>query len=684
LRIRTQFFITMVVFSLTLSVIAVSVWITGRQVVSLEEEADRAVEVGYGTSELGYLAGDYVLHREEQQRVRWYAHWESVSQEASRLAPASSEERALVRVLRSDLTRLKVVFEDVVQTSRDSSQTLVPVSWSRMAVQNQTLAFDSKRLSHVLRERKADVQRRNALLILTLLALFGAYFATNYIIVYRRALRSLAAVQAGTEIIGRGDLDHTIPVMSKDEIGSLSRAFNKMTVDLKGVTASKSQLETEIAEREAAEGALKDSFVQIEKLSEARLQELWTTKRLLEAADEVARWTDVEKLAGRLARILLQVTSHSRASVASWDETSGHIRVMASEGSMPLSTGDQWPIEEVSAAARHAIRGNSATVWDVDELPEEERGVVASEHSIGHALYVPLVQRDNVVGLIMLDDPGDKRTFNEREIQLVGGIAAQAAVAFENARLFEAQRTIADRLQSALLVLPDSVPGIEFAHEYHSASVAARVGGDFYDLFELNEDHVGMVIGDVAGKGLDAAVLTSMVKNTIRAHANEEGKTPRQILRLTNDIVFKATPSESFVTVFFGILDRRDGRLVYANAGHTTAALLCSDGTASKLPATGPLLGGFANAVFDEAATCLGYDELLLLYTDGLTEARRNSEFYGEQRLFDLLASTTDRRASTLVRSVIEDVMSYSRNRLRDDLAMLGVQRVKQDAGTST
>ena len=681
MKIRTQFFITMALFGLTLSVIAVSMLVTGREVVRLDEQEEIAVDVGRGAGELSYLAADYLLHRDEQQRVRWQTKWASVSEQASGLAAVSAEERAIVRSLSSDLPRLNEVFEDVVN-SRDSSQELVSVSWSRLAVQNADLAFDSVRLSQVLRDRRADVQQQNALLIVTLVALFLAYFATNYLIVYRRALRSLAEVQAGTEIIGRGNLDHTIPVNRNDEIGDLSRAFNKMTTDLKGVTASKSQLEEEIAEREAVEEALQESVVEIEELSEARLQELAITKKLLQAADEVARWTSIEELAGGLARILLKLTPHSRATVHEWDEERREIRVMASEGDVPCPVGSTWSIDDVSAAARHAMSARHAAVWDIDELPGDQRGIAASGYALRRALYVPLVQRGELVGMIVLDDPGERREFDEREIQLVRGIAAQAAVAFENARLFEAQRSIADRLQEALLVLPEEMPGIEFAHAYYSATVSARVGGDFYDLFELSHGLVGVVIGDVAGKGLDAAVLTSMVKNTIRAHANEKAKTPCQILHLTNDVIYKATGLESFVTVFFGILDCRDGRLVYSNAGHTTAALVGSDGIAARLPATGPLLGAFADAVFEEAETRLDLDELLLLYTDGLTEARREGEFYGEGRLFDLLASTTDRSAAELLRRVVADVMSYTANHLQDDLAMLSIRRADRGAET--
>jgi len=253
------------------------------------------------------------------------------------------------------------------------------------------------------------------------------------------------------------------------------------------------------------------------------------------------------------------------------------------------------------------------------------------------------------------------------------------SLAMENARLYETERTISNRLQEALLALPGSVPGVEFAHAYYPATDSAKVGGDFYDIFELSYGNVGITIGDVAGKGVDAAALTSLVKNTIRAHASERGKTPAQILRLTNEVLYKTTPVESFVTVFFGILDCRDGRFVYSNGGHPTAAVVRPEGDVARLQVTGPLLGAIPDIELQHGETRLSFDDTLFLYTDGLTEARRGGELYGEERLFTALSEALAHRPRKLMHRVIADMMAYSRGRLRDDLALLVVQRTEEN-----
>jgi serine phosphatase RsbU (regulator of sigma subunit) len=293
---------------------------------------------------------------------------------------------------------------------------------------------------------------------------------------------------------------------------------------------------------------------------------------------------------------------------------------------------------------------------------------------ISAIMAVPLMMHGEVFGVLIADQFAEEpMPFTDLQLDFMQKAAATLSLALENARLFGAEHDIADRLQAALISLPGSIEGLEFAHAYHSATEGTRVGGDFYDVFEIGPDFIGITIGDVAGKGLDAAVLTSLIRNTIRAHAMELSKTPSQVMSLTSEIVHKATPPESFATVFFGTLNLRDGRLVYSNAGHTTAAIVAADGRVLPRAENGPLVGAFAGSEFGESETRLAVGDLLFLYTDGLTEARRNDEQYGELRLFEFLESAQG-LASDVVSYVVGDVVSFSEGTLRDDLAILAVR----------
>src|SRR3990172_6829386 len=147
-------------------------------------------------------------------------------------------------------------------------------------------------------------------------------------------------------------------------------------------------------------------------------------------------------------------------------------------------------------------------------------------------LAVLLLVRGEVIGILGFTyDTG--RQFTEAELDFVPKLATSVSLAIENARLYAAERKVAETLQEAFLNMPRQIAGLEFGHIYRSATETARVGGDFYDLFELEPDRVGVLIGDVAGKGLEAAALTSVIKSTVKAYAFENFF-PASILAKTN------------------------------------------------------------------------------------------------------------------------------------------------------
>jgi PAS domain S-box-containing protein len=195
----------------------------------------------------------------------------------SRLNPNTPEQQVLVNNIKANQARLRAVFADVVSTLEGAAQThdaavdmaFIQVSWSRMEVQNQGMVFDAQLLSQKFHAEIDQSKQTNEMLIFALVGLFGAYFVANYVLIYRHTLKSISELQAGTKIIGSGHLDFAIPEKAADEIGELARAFNRMTANLKEVTASKADLEREIAEREQAEQALRASEERFRSLFES-------------------------------------------------------------------------------------------------------------------------------------------------------------------------------------------------------------------------------------------------------------------------------------------------------------------------------------------------------------------------------------------------------------------------------
>lgn len=235
-------------------------------------------------------------------------------------------------------------------------------------------------------------------------------------------------------------------------------------------------------------------------------------------------------------------------------------------------------------------------------------------------------------------------------------------------------RTIADTLQEALLRVPESIQGVDVGHIYQSsASEEGKAGGDFYDLFELGHESLGIIIGDVSGKGLEAATLTSLVKHSIQAYAYQYSS-PAKIMSLANEVVCSNTSvSGVFVTVFFGVLDRRSGTLVYCSAGHPPGILRGITGDTLLLKTRSPVIGIFPSSRFKDQHVTMRHGEMLVLYTDGVTEARCEGDFYGEDRLVRLVRGSGTTNTKEMPQRILEEVSGFCEGSLKDDLAILTI-----------
>lgn len=292
-------------------------------------------------------------------------------------------------------------------------------------------------------------------------------------------------------------------------------------------------------------------------------------------------------------------------------------------------------------------------------------------------LSVPLIVRGEVIGLISYFFTSKPSGFNDLQIDFANKLATALSLAIENARLYVAQRDIADILQEAVLKVPEVLPGIEFNHLYTSATEATRVGGDFYDLFEVNHNRIGILIGDVSGKGIEAATLATLVKNTIKAFAYHE-KSPSKILSKTNKVAIKSSAPATFITVFFGILDTRLGKITYCNAGHPQPILKRPTNETATLVASSSTIGIFEEEQeYKNQQIDFSPDDHLILYTDGVTEARRNKEFFTEERLMSLIKKLEVESVRHYPKIIFDEVLKFADGKLFDDLVILSLALTK-------
>ncbi|RJL25160.1 SpoIIE family protein phosphatase [Bailinhaonella thermotolerans] len=221
-----------------------------------------------------------------------------------------------------------------------------------------------------------------------------------------------------------------------------------------------------------------------------------------------------------------------------------------------------------------------------------------------------------------------------------------------------------------------SVPGVELAAAHRPASNGGDVGGDFYDVYP-SLGSWGLVLGDVSGKGVEAAVLTSTVRNGVRLLSLWEDS-PAEVLRKMNRGLFTQPSGERFVTVLAArfTVEEPGLRVRYASAGHLPAVLLRSGGGISLTASSGSLpLGLFEEIEPAVGEFTLGHGETLVLHSDGITEARDAAGgFYGEDRLIDVLAATAHLPAAELVAAVEDDVLAYTGGVSRDDMAVLALR----------
>ena len=249
----------------------------------------------------------------------------------------------------------------------------------------------------------------------------------------------------------------------------------------------------------------------------------------------------------------------------------------------------------------------------------------------------------------------------------------------ETARLLEEQSYLFQRLQEALLDIPSELAGVKFGHLYRSATLRAQVGGDFYDVFAARHGRVALLIGDVSGHGVEAARIASLVKDTVHAFAHQFRR-PHLVLRETNRLlVEKKMPG--FVTAFLGLLDPETGGFVYSSAGHPSP-LLAMDGRIVALESVGTPLGVFEDARYRDRETAIDEGGLLLFYTDGVIEARRDDGFFGEERLTEALARLREQPVELLPSLLLDEALRFSGGRLVDDAALLAVNYLGKSGAT--
>jgi sigma-B regulation protein RsbU (phosphoserine phosphatase) len=308
------------------------------------------------------------------------------------------------------------------------------------------------------------------------------------------------------------------------------------------------------------------------------------------------------------------------------------------------------------------------------------------QQRIRSMLAVPLQTENRVIGLIYLDSPYFVHEFKKDDLNMLTVMANIAAIRIENTRLAEveqAEKLHAKELEHAAVIqrsiLPSQFPPFPNRKDFslHAMMVPAReVGGDLFDFFLLDEDHLAFAVGDVSGKGVPAALFMAMTRTLLRVTAQFEEPPGKCFMRM-NATLCEQNESSMFVTLFYGVLNTRTGELQFGNAGHNPPYVASADGALRPLPQkSGPMLGMWEGFEYKTLTDRITPGESLLLYTDGVTEAvEKNGNFFSEQRLEQFLATNASQTPEQLVLNLHAAVQDFAKGvQQADDITVLSLR----------
>jgi serine phosphatase RsbU (regulator of sigma subunit) len=328
------------------------------------------------------------------------------------------------------------------------------------------------------------------------------------------------------------------------------------------------------------------------------------------------------------------------------------------------------------------MRGKSVLTSDAQHDPRFASGTVVLQ-GIRSVLAVPLGVADKVFGIIYADSPIAEGRFTEDHLKLLTTLASVAAIRVENARLLEAQlqqERLERELQLAMEIqqrFQPTAPPIVLGYELQGISFPCyEIGGDYYDFIERDDGRLVIALGDVSGKGTAAALLMSSLHAAVHAQAGSH-ETLVETISAVNRYLADNIPPNRFVTLFYAELDPASGALSFLNAGHNPPLIVHAAGTVEQLASGGLPLGIKRDAEYREGRTQLQLGDVLVIYSDGVTEAASPSgEEFGPTRLYEVVSRNIDASAAGLRDRIESALTKFSQGtQAADDITLVIVKR---------
>jgi phosphoserine phosphatase RsbU/P len=321
----------------------------------------------------------------------------------------------------------------------------------------------------------------------------------------------------------------------------------------------------------------------------------------------------------------------------------------------------------------------------INDLEDDSRFKLAidKDFPFRSLLSVPLMVKGKMIGLLTVFNKNSTDGFTVGDQRLLGIIAAQSAQVVENARLYQEERSLKHLQEEMRLayeiqvnLLPKSLPVLP-GYQIAGKSIPSKdVGGDYYDFISRSDTRLTFCLGDISGKGIPAALLMANLQATLRGQTMI-GKDCKDCVSFSNEILYHNTPANKFATLFYGIIDSSKNELSYCNGGHNNPFFFSKENKLTPLEKGGLIVGMMPSVPYEEETIPFNPGDLLVVYSDGITEAMNaEEEEFGEQRFIDLILQNKNELPESLIDIVINKVQEFSGCQTQaDDVTLVIIKR---------
>jgi sigma-B regulation protein RsbU (phosphoserine phosphatase) len=403
---------------------------------------------------------------------------------------------------------------------------------------------------------------------------------------------------------------------------------------------------------------------------------------LLQVTTSLSAIMDPDEAIQAILKSLRQVVNYDAAALYLVNKST-HALELVHEVGYPAGSEGAFGLNVGQGIVGWVAKTGEPTI--VPDVSRDSRYVLARPETRSE-LAAPLPAAGKTIGVFNLEnDLLD--AYHEGHLELVMALAAQAAVTVERARLtrellerrrLEKELAIAREIQASFL--PEAapvLPGIDLAG---TTITHDEVGGDYYDFIPVSDSRLGIAIADVAGKGIPAALIMAGFRMSLLAEVRNEFAI-RAVMRKVNSLLYESMDRDKFVTAFYGLLDHKNRVLTFSNAGHNPPILFRHEGKIQYLSEGGVALGVLADATYEERPIALRPGDVLLFYTDGISEAESpTGEQFGVQRIEQLVAESPEADAATIMRSLVARVQEWSAGGQSDDLTLVVLKVAEESA----